>query len=485
MNAHEAENVGGSNSLLLRGVTVVDTRTGELRPDMDVTVEHGVIRQIAPTGAGAQATAVAAQDARGKFLVPGFFDMHVHSLQQQNPEENLALMLAHGITGIRQMAGSEELLQKRRDGLLALGPESPELLAMPGAILTAGNAATPEAAVAEVKRQKQQGADFIKTIFVSPKAFFASLDEAKRQGLPYGGHVSPGVDIVKAATQGMSFIEHLGPTELALIRCSSAELIIRTILALKPPAPVNLSEEEMKGKKARTLIANPNLFRLQMDPKAMGKTRQLVSSYKPGKSKQLAALFAKNGTWQCPTLIRNETMAFGHDVRFTRAPELRYVPAETRAMWDETAVEYAARLKPEDQDTLTRLMDLSFRLVKDFDEAGVKMLAGSDYGGGWVIPGVSLHQEFDLLEKCGLSPLKVLQMTTINGSEFLGIEKTSGSVETGKNANLVLLDGNPVESVQNLHRLAGVVRNGKYFSKDDLSSMMLRVEQKLASSAHA
>ena len=154
-------------------------------------------------------------------------------------------------------------------------------------------------------------------------------------------------------------------------------------------------------------------------------------------------------------------------------------------MWDETAVEYAARLKPEDQDTLTRLMDLSFRLVKDFDEAGVKMLAGSDYGGGWVIPGVSLHQEFDLLEKCGLSPLKVLQMTTINGSEFLGIEKTSGSVETGKNANLVLLDGNPVESVQNLHRLAGVVRNGKYFSKDDLSSMMLRVEQKLASSTDA
>ena len=212
----------------------------------------------------------------------------------------------------------------------------------------------------------------------------------------------------------------------------------------------------------------------------MGKTRQLVSSYKPGKSKKLAALFAENRTWQCPTLIRNETMAFGHDARYTRAPELRYVPAQTRSMWEETAVEHAKHLTSEDQDTLRRLMDLSFRLVKDFDDAGVKMLAGSDYGGGWVIPGVSLHQEFDLLEKCGLSPLKVLQMTTINGSEFLGIEKTSGSVEVGKNANLVLLEADPLESVQNLHAVAGVVRSGRYYSKDDLSSMMLKIEQKLA-----
>ena len=485
MNPQHIGNTVENRSLFIKGITVVDTKTGKLSPNTDVTVEQGVIQQVRPSTPDAQAHGMFTVEASGKFLVPGFFDMHVHSLQQKNPKENLALMLAHGITGIRQMAGSEELLQKRKDGLLDLGPESPELLAMPGAILTAGNAATPEAAAAEVTKQKQQGVDFIKTIFVSPKAFFAALEEAKRQGLPYGGHVSPGVDIVKASTQGMRFIEHLGPTELALIRCSSAELIIRTILAQKPPAPISLSEGEMNGKKARTLIANPNLFRLQMDPKAMGKTKQLVSSYKPGKSLKLAALFAENGTWQCPTLIRNETMAFGHEPRFTKAPELRYVPAETRAMWEETAVEYAAHLAPEDQDTLTRLMDLSFRLVREFAAAGVKMLAGSDYGGGWVIPGVSLHQEFDLLEKCGLSPLHVLQMTTINGSEFLGLEKTSGSIEVGKNANLVLLDANPIESIQNLHTVAGVVRSGKHYTKDELSSMMLNVERKLATSASA
>ncbi len=81
------------------------------------------------------------------------------------------------------------------------------------------------------------------------------------------------------------------------------------------------------------------------------------------------------------------------------------------------------------------------------------MMTGSDFGGGWVIPGVSLHQEFDLLEKAGLTPLRILQMTARNGAEFLKRESTMGTVDEGKDANLVLLDGNPLESAQNLHTI--------------------------------
>ena len=174
--------MAGPGSLWIKGAIVVDTRTGGLTPDTDVIVEKGVIQQVRPSGSGDQVSGMPTLEAQGKFLTPGFLDMHVHSMQQKNPSENLALMLAHGITGIRQMAGSEELLQKRRDGLLDLGPESPELLAMPGAILTAGNAATPEAAVAEVKRQKQQGADFIKTIFCLAQSFLRVARRGKTAG---------------------------------------------------------------------------------------------------------------------------------------------------------------------------------------------------------------------------------------------------------------------------------------------------------------
>jgi imidazolonepropionase-like amidohydrolase len=137
-------------------------------------------------------------------------------------------------------------------------------------------------------------------------------------------------------------------------------------------------------------------------------------------------------------------------------------------------------MTPAAKDAMRRLMDLSFRLVKMFDENGVEMLAGSDYGGGWVIPGISLHQEFDLLAQAGLSPLRVLQMTTINGARFLKREATMGTIASGKEANLVVLDANPIESVQNLHRIHAVIRDGRFYSSDDLMQMKERVADRLA-----
>ena len=91
-------------------------------------------------------------------------------------------MLAFGVTGVRQMAGSPDLLEKRREGKLIPTTDAPELLAMPGALLFRSNAGTPQLAVAEVQKQQTEGADFIKTIDLTPEAFFASLHEAKRLG---------------------------------------------------------------------------------------------------------------------------------------------------------------------------------------------------------------------------------------------------------------------------------------------------------------
>ncbi len=228
---------------------------------------------------------------------------------------------------------------------------------------------------------------------------------------------------------------------------------------------------------AKILIANPVLFRMNLDPKAAEKTGRLVSSFQPDKAQKLAVACAQNHTWQCPTLIRNETMQFGDEPRFTQSPDLRYIPTAVRQLWTEVARQYAEKLTPAAKDTMLRLHDLSLRLVKTFDDNGVEMLAGSDYGGGWVIPGISLHQEFDLLAEAGLSPLRVLQMTTINGARFLKREATMGTVAAGKDANLVLLDGNPIESVQNLHRVHGVVRDGLYYSAAELSELKRRVAE--------
>jgi len=108
---------------------------------------------------------------------------------------------------------------------------------------------------------------------------------------------------------------------------------------------------------------------------------------------------------------------------------------------------------------------------------GVKMLVGTDaVGAGWTAPGFSIHQEFDELEKAGLSPLRVLQMATLNGADFLGRTATLGSVGEGKIADLVVLDANPIESAQHLHAIAGVVRAGFYYSREDLEALRGQVE---------
>lgn len=465
-------------TLILTRVTVVDTETGKLTPDATVTLGAG---RIVSVQVGAPAPAIGTViDARGKYLVPGFLDMHVHSMQEPDPRNSLAMLLAHGVTGIRQMAGAPELLERRRQGMLDFGPDTPECLSIPGSLLTFANCPTPEAGINEVRRQKDQGADFIKSIIVSPKTFFATLAEAKRLGLAYGGHLSPGVDVIKASKAGLTFVEHLGPTELQLIKCSKAELIIRLIMRLKPPPVPSFTPADLAGTVGKTMIANPILFRLNMDPKGAEKTAKLVSSFQPDKAHKLAVTCAQNHTWQCPTLIRNETMQFGDEPRFTESADLRYIPTATRQLWSEVGRQYAEKMTPAAKDTMKRLKDLSFRLLKTFDDNGVEMLAGSDYGGGWVIPGISLHQEFDLLAEAELSPLKVLQMTTINGARFLKREATMGTVAAGKEANLVVLDANPIESVQNLHRIHAVIRDGRFYSADDLMQMKERVADLVA-----
>jgi imidazolonepropionase-like amidohydrolase len=106
------------------------------------------------------------------------------------------------------------------------------------------------------------------------------------------------------------------------------------------------------------------------------------------------------------------------------------------------------------------------------DAAGVRMLAGSDSGGAaWEVPGIALHQEFDELAQAGLPPLRILQMTTWDAAEFLEATDIMGTVDAGQHADLVLLDANPVESAEHLHRIAGVVRGGRYYGPADLDAI--------------
>ncbi|WP_413560943.1 amidohydrolase family protein [Bdellovibrio sp. HCB209] len=460
-------------SLVVKGVTIVNTQSGQLQANMAVMIDAGKITKIVPAESIGDLGSKRVIDATGKYVVPGFLDMHAHVLGETAANEMAAVMLAHGITGYRQMSGSEEILKSRKDGQLVLPENSPEVLGMPGSALLRSNAATPEAAVALIQKERAEGADFIKVVDVAPNVFFPALAEAKKSGEYFAGHIPAGVDAVQAAKEGMLSIEHLGGVDTVLMSCSMNEASVRKSMGAE--TTVNMSPEM-----AKLTIANPLLVRLTANQNAFLKTRTIIDTYSDSKCKKVAETFANYKTWHVPTLIRNQTMQLADKAEYTNSANLQYVPRSTREYWDNVSKQFTKTVKPVARETLRQLGSMDMKLVKLFDQQGVKMMTGSDLGGMWVVPGASLHQEFDLLAKAGLSPLKVLQMTTLNGAEFLGKRATMGTVEAGKEANLVLLNDNPVKSVASLHKINAVIKDGKFYSEQALDQMKKEAAAKMS-----
>jgi hypothetical protein len=462
-----------SRPTVLRDVTVVGTRDGSRTPHQDVRLEGGRITAVGATGAAPDAEVV---DGAGRFVVPGFIDMHSHVLTAAAPAAALELMLAHGITGFRQMSGTTDLLRRRRAGGLDLPALAPALLALPGELLLPVNAATAQAAAAEVARQAAEGADFIKVAMVTADVLGAVQRRAAEVGIPIAGHLPAGIDPRVASRDGMRCVEHLGPGVALLSACSTEEEQVRAA-ALAAPGPripsVRLPFLDRLVQRALSRLTVNPLQRAK--PATVANLRRAVDTFDEDKARELGRRFAADGTWQCPTLIRVRTQQMCDSADFRDDPDLRYMSARTAASWEKAGRAFA-RFSAADHVTFAALYRRQLQLVRLFAEEGVPVLAGTDcVGAAWVIAGPSLHREFDELASAGLDPLTVLQTATLNPARFLGREDELGTVEPGRAADLVLLDADPTLDVENLHRVSGVVRAGTPYSAADLAAMKAAV----------
>ncbi|MDO7745150.1 MAG: hypothetical protein MUP99_15315, partial [Pedobacter sp.] len=223
--------------VLLKNVTIIDTKSGNLLKNMDIFLVDGKIQTIVPTGQGAAQQDVQVVDATGKYVVPGLINMHMHVIDYPYPSENLAIMLSNGITGFRQMSGSSDLLKLRKEHGLSIQDQQPALLGMPGSVLTPVNTHNIKAAQRNVREQKADGADFIKIGMLSPSIFFAALSEAKRIGIPVLGHVTADANMMAASDSGFRSVEHLGLNYGGLTACSTEE---STLIAIAPKEPAIL-----------------------------------------------------------------------------------------------------------------------------------------------------------------------------------------------------------------------------------------------------
>lgn len=206
-------------------------------------------------------------------------------------------------------------------------------------------------------------------------------------------------------------------------------------------------------------------------PQAVESLSRAVETFDEARCRELAARFVADNVWHCPTLIRQRTGDFASSARYARAPGLRHIAPRTLRLWRGAGKRFAG-LPEASRSTFQQVYALQLRIARIFDEAGLRMLTGTDVtGAAWVVPGVSLHEEFDELAAAGLAPLRIPRMATLNGAEFLRRTDTMGSVEVGKDADLVLLDRDPVERVGHLHGIAGVVRAGRYLAAGDLAAL--------------
>ena len=441
------------NSFAFTHVTIIDVAAKDERhaliPNQTVIISGNRINAVGNSEKVQVPKNATVINASGKFLIPGLCDMHVHIFTQSkgNSFPNdwyFPLFIANGITGVRDMWTKPEdmkLVSDWRSQLakeLFIGPRILEvgtLVDGPGGVWpTADIARTPNEGRALVRKIKDSGVDFVKTYSsLKSPVYFAIIDEAKKQHITFAGHVPFEIDAAESSDAGQRSIEHL--TQI-LESCSSKEAEI-----LKVP----------NGG------WNDSLIKMMLD------------TYDESKCRKLFAKFVKNNTWQVPTL---SILFRAQKSDFTNEQWLQYVPVSDAVSWKQ----YAERKIKFTPGIRSKRFQAYSRLVGEMQQAGVKIMAGTDVGNQFIYPGFSLHDELSLLVQAGLTPIEALQTATINPAKFLYREKDMGTIKKSKLADLILLDANPLDDIHNTQKINAVIVNGKYLSRADLDKLLLEAE---------
>lgn len=443
-----------SRPLVLTHVTVIDVTHGRAKSHMTVMTEGEHIVALRRDGKIKVPPGAQIIDATGKYLIPGLWDMHVH---EWNKEVFFPLFIANGITGVRDMFSPLPPIKQWRAEIAAgttVGPhifaagifvDGPYPFCKPCTIAVS-NAEEGRNAVLKVKKM---GADFVKVYNMIPRdAYFAIVTEAKRQHMVFAGHVPEFVTAWEASDAGQKSIEHLMGI---LVACSAKEAQLRK---------ENEAKLRAEGIRADT---------------AMNEQAAALESFDEKKAAALFNRFVRNGTWMCPTLSVLRAVAFSGDADFRNDPRIKYIPAFLKQQFWEDAFGWKEHT-PEFNAQAKRVFQKQLEVVGMMNRAGVGLIAGTDTANPYVFPGFSLHDELALLVQAGLTPAEALRTATINPARYFGIEKSVGTIERGKIADLVLLDADPLTDINNTRKIDAVIVGGKYLPKKTLQKMLVEVE---------
>lgn len=378
-------------------------------------------------------------DGKGKWLIPGLIDMHVHNVADVNfgasyptqaatffinTQDFMLPYVASGVTSTFELSARPEHISQRNE--IAKGTVIGPRIAL-AYLLNGGDgpaaANTPADGRQAVRMAKAEGYEFIKVYSqLNIETYKAIIDEARMLGMKVVGHIP---NAFKGKTQD-AFVSGFD------------------------------------------MVAHAEEFSKQAD------------SFTDDQARKFAAMAKANGTWLSPTLVTIEKIAA--QIRSLNAvrdlPELKYVHPLIQSKWLTSNNYYSGGADTVRLTYFEKMIDFHYRLVNAFKEAGVPIVAGTDAGTSGVIWGYSLHDELALLVKCGLTAQEALASATRLPATWLGIEDKIGTIEIGKYADLVLLDANPLEQISSTKKIAGVFIDGRWVSKVKIDGMLSDLERR-------
>ena len=414
-------------------VNVVPMSSETVVAQQTVIVEGGrivIIGDVDTTPIPDDATVI---DGTDRFLMPGLAEMHAHVPEATSPsiDRYFNLYVANGVTTIRGMLGHPSHLGLRND--LASGAVFGPRLVTSGPSLNGRSVSGATQAREMIERQHAAGYDFAKIHpGLTAEEFDAVADTANGIGFPFAGHVTVASGLRHILDEGQATIDHLDGYFAALL----------------PPASPGLGGY---GGFFDVFLAD------EIDADRIGEVAQAT---------------AEAGVWNVPTQVLVEQLVDETPIAELRSrPEMRFMPGDTVAAWAR-AKEAQLADRNYDAGLAVRGIELRRRLILELHRAGAGLLLGSDSPQVFNVPGFSLHRELDTLVAAGLSPYDALYTGTVAVAEFLG--SNGGSIAAGRDADLVLLDADPLDDIRNSRRIHGVMLRGTWYGASALEARIER-----------
>lgn len=449
--------------LVLKGVHVVDAGKGIVLENQLVGIRADTIRVVQDASEGLEYQADTVIDGSGKWLIPSLWDMHVHfrggeELTAEN-KDLLPLYIANGVTVVRDAGGdlTPALLEWRKEQ--AAGKLLAPRIYTSGPKLDGPNPSwggsieleSPAEVAAALDSLEALGVDYVKIYdsSVSREVFLAIIAEAEKRGIKTTAHMPFTATLAEAIDAGLDATEHM----YYVMKASAAK------------------EDSLTRHVREQREAGENIgFYTQL--------QWYLERYDSTAAQHIFNKMAEENTAVVPTLYIGELLSGLDSVDHSQDPMLPYIGSGIQETY-QGRLNSAKRSTPEIRE-IRRQFGQRFRaMVPEMQKRGVLILAGSDAGpyNSFVYPGQSLHQELEKLVLAGLTPAEALKTSTFNGAKFFEVDDFYGTVGEGKSADLLLLNGNPLENIGHTQDIYGLLYQGKYYTDQELKALKESVRQ--------